>query len=162
MKATMLWAIVLSCAVVGASLPGEEGELAGRMRVADGDTLRLGPRRVRLFGIDAPEIAQVCRVRGIEYRCGIEATKALKALIGEATVRCRRRAMDRYGRVVAVCWAGEVDLGRAMVRSGWAVAYTSYSRIYLREQELARKAKRGLWRGEFEPPADYRHGHPRQ
>jgi hypothetical protein len=121
MKPT-LWAIVLSYAVLGASLQGEESELVGAGEGGGRDTLRLGPQRVRLFGIDAPEIAQVCRAGGSEYRCGVEATKALKALIGEETVRCRRRDRDRYGRIVAVCWVGEVELGRAMVRAGWAVA----------------------------------------
>ena len=43
-----------------------------------------------------------------------------------------------------------------MVRLGWAVAYSRHSLSYVRLEAEARRAKRGIWAGSFEPPEDYR------
>ena len=51
------------------------------------------------------------------------ASFALADRIGRATVSCQPRDLDRYGRVVAVCFKGNEDLNRWMVATGWAVAY---------------------------------------
>jgi endonuclease YncB( thermonuclease family) len=42
------------------------------IRVTDGDTIRIGDRRIRLYGIDAPEIKQICLKDNLEWKCGIE------------------------------------------------------------------------------------------
>ena len=130
----------------------------GRPVVVDGDTFTLGPDRIRLWGVDAPEGRQVCRdARGHPYRCGDVARDQLKALIGDRPVDCRQRDRDPYGRVVAQCRAGGVDLGEAMVRAGWAVEYRSFSHgVYASAETQARSAKRGLWAGTFELPSAYR------
>ena len=54
-------------------------QLQGAARVVDGDTLRVAGERVRLFGIDAPEIGQPCRDGG---DCGAQSKAHLEALIG--------------------------------------------------------------------------------
>jgi len=147
--------------LAGASVAGE-GELVGRVRVTDGDTLRMGQVRIRIYGIDAPEMAQRCVASGATYLCGVEATKRLKALIGSQAVRCVRRDVDRYGRLVGVCYRGDLDLGREMVREGWAVAFAMYSGAYLAEEEQARKERRGVWRGPHIKPWEFRRSHPRE
>lgn len=133
---------------------------AGPVRpgVVDGDTFTLGPDRIRLWGVDAPEGRQMCRDgRGRDYRCGDIAREQLKALIGDRRVECRQRDHDQYGRSVSQCWAGGVDLGAAMVRAGWAVEYRNFSRgTYAAAEAQAKAAKRGLWAGTFEPPSAYR------
>jgi endonuclease YncB( thermonuclease family) len=130
---------------------------AGAVRVVDGDTIRIGTRRVRLYGIDAPEHAQSCAdASGRHYRCGDEAAAALTRLIGDARPDCAERDRDRYGRSVAVCRIGGRDLNRAMVAEGWAVAYSQYSRDYERDEAAARQARRGVWQGSFERPDQYR------
>jgi endonuclease YncB( thermonuclease family) len=48
----------------------------GRARVVDGDTLEVGGRKVRLFGIDAPELDQTCDAEGQLWACGAEARAA--------------------------------------------------------------------------------------
>jgi endonuclease YncB( thermonuclease family) len=131
-------------------------ELTGIPKITDGDTIRIGNTRIRLHGIDAPEAKQTCTANGKEWRCGWEATNALANIVGRHWVTCSKRDMDRYGRVVAVCRAGPIDLNAWMVGYGWAVAYRRYSKDYVRDEGDARKARRGLWRGEFMMPWDWR------
>jgi endonuclease YncB( thermonuclease family) len=146
-------AAVLALAVVIYRL---EPEQTGQARALDGDSLRLGAIEIRLYGIDAPEYRQTCIRDGRPWACGIEAANALRALVAGREVTCRPRAQDRFRRTVAVCYVGNVDLGRAMVRDGLAVAYGAYEA----EEQEARAARRGLWSSSFERPAEWRARHP--
>ena len=137
------------------SLPKQQ-ILTGIPRITDGDTIRIGNTRIRLHGIDAPETKQTCIANGKVWRCGWEATNALANIVGKHWVTCSKQDVDRYGRVVAVCRAGQIELGAWMVGNGWAVAYRRYSMDYVIDEEQARKASRGIWRGEFMMPWDWR------
>ena len=132
--------------------------LSGRARVVDGDSLALAGERIRLHGIDAPESAQTCVAGGARWRCGEQATRGLRERIGGRTVACEERDVDRYGRIVAMCRAGGEDLNAWMVERGFAFAYRRYSRAYVGEEAAARSARRGLWRGDFVAPWDWRRG----
>ena len=132
--------------------------LSGHARVVDGDSLEVAGERIRLHGIDAPERAQTCRAGGARWRCGERATRRLRERIGGRTVACEERDRDRYGRVVAVCRAGGEDLNAWMVERGFALAYRRYSRAYVDEEAAAKRARRGLWRGDFVAPWDWRRG----
>ena len=125
----------------------------------DGDTLRVGGQRIRLIGIDAPELSQSCRdEHGRHWLCGSEAHARLRSLVGLGLVECTSSSADRYGRPLAVCSAGTVpDIGEAMVRAGYAVSFMS-PRYWLAELE-ARYHKRGLWSGSFVSPANWRKSH---
>ena len=86
-------------------------------------TLEVHGQRIRLYGIDAPESSQLrVRPNGERWRCGQQASFALADQIGRAIVRCEPRDIDRYRRIVAVCFKGTEDLDRWMVANGWAVA----------------------------------------
>ena len=138
-----------------------EPTLTGVPRIIDGDTIRIGNTRIRLHGIDAPEAKQTCTAGGKEWRCGQEATNALVGVIGGHWVACSQRDVDRYGRIVAVCRAGHVDLNAWMVGEGWAVAYKRFSMDYVRDQGEAKRHKAGMWRGEFVMPSDWRRNNRR-
>jgi endonuclease YncB( thermonuclease family) len=127
----------------------------GKAIVNDGDTLTLGAERIRLSGIDAPEYAQICQRSGADYACGRRARQALVDLIGGRAVSCDGWRRDRYGRFLGDCKAGDVDLNRALVAAGWAVAYGGYEA----EERQARSAKAGLWAGGFDRPQDWRRTH---
>ena len=129
--------------------------LAGVVRVADGDSLVMRGVRIRLEGIDAPELAQSCTRGGIDYPCGREARDALVKMVAGRTVSCESARRDRYERVLARCVSGEVELNRAMVEAGWALAYGDYRA----EERIARQAGRGMWAGSFERPQDWRRIH---
>lgn len=135
---------------------------AASVRVADGDTIEFGGQRIRLQGIDAPELYQECRdAAGRNWSCGRRARVELRKLIGNEAVQCEAHAKDRFGRSVAVCRAGGRDLGEAMVRSGWALAYPDWASPYGAAQSEARSRKAGLWAGPFENPRAWREQHPR-
>lgn len=132
----------------------------GTIEVIDGDSFRRGKDEIRLNGIDAPEYRQTCHnENGREWNCGREAAHALRNLVSGRTVDCTGLDADRYGRLVARCTVGKIELNAEMVRLGWAVAYTRHSKAYVREEEEARSDKRGIWRGTFDLPEDWRQIH---
>jgi endonuclease YncB( thermonuclease family) len=132
--------------------------IAGPPRIVDGDTLEVAGQRVRLLGVDAPELDQRCQHGGHDYDCGKVARAALWNLVGGLDVSCEPEGAPRAsdGVVVATCKAGGIALNEAMVRSGWALADPQAGGRYSAIQTEAEKARRGLWRGAFEPPWQWR------
>ena len=132
--------------------------LEGTARVIDGDTIELAGERVRLWGVDAPERSQTCRLAAQTWRCGQSAAEALGRLVEGSTVRCESRGSDRYQRVVAVCMVDGSDVAATMVRQGWALNFERYAKGAYREMQQEARAKRaGLWQGQFVPPWQWRH-----
>ncbi len=128
----------------------------GRARVVDGDTLEVGGKMVRLFGIDAPERDQTCTRAGVVWDCGAWATDALRGLVGRGQVVCDPQDTDRYGRIVAICTANGVDLGAAQVQAGAARAYLRYSDRYARAEGVAAGAGVGIWAAQMVAPEVFR------
>ena len=140
-------------------LPGPAAaEISGPAKAIDGDTIKIRGAKIRLHGIDAPESAQVCKAKEKSYRCGTSATLALARRIVGKSVSCDERDRDRYGRIVAVCHADGEDLNAWLVSEGLALAYRRYSTDYVDQEQAAQEAKRGLWRGEFVKPWQWRKG----
>ena len=138
-----------------------------KITVVDGDTLRIDDKRIRIWGIDAPELKQTCLRSDRIWFCGKEARSFLVKKIDENVVQCDTLYKDRYMRTVARCKllskkisnnADEVkDLGSEMVRNGWAFDYDHYSHgAYSLEQQDARENRRGVWSSEFEFPWEWR------
>lgn len=132
----MLAGIVIAAVVVLACLAAFASPMLARQRtesaaasqaftcnspqITDGDTLRCNGQRVRLLGIDAPELPDHCRrgrqcVEGDPY-----AARAYLESLTRTTVECTSQGEDRYGRTLARCRADGVDLSCAMVQSGHA------------------------------------------
>ena len=151
-------AALVGTACAAPAMPADDCRVA---RVADGDTFycRDG-RKVRLIGIDTPELAQ--------GRTGEQSKEALRRLLpSDAVVRLEADAgpRDRYGRTLAYVWRGDRLVNEAMVREGWALLYTvppnvRYARRLERAQREARARRAGLWSaGGFDcRPSDYRRG----
>jgi endonuclease YncB( thermonuclease family) len=133
---------------------GAESGIQGHPRVRDGDGLDFGDQRVRLFGIDAVELAQSCQdpAKG-QFDCGRRAAQALRDLVGNQIVSCIERDRDQYGRSVAVCSAGGRDLNFEMVSAGWAMAYRRFSTDYVDAENQARRNRRGVWVDDDPTPA---------
>ena len=136
--------------------------ISGVPVIVDGDTVKFPEmgERIRLEGVDAPESRQQCLDgAGKRYRCGQAARSALAGFIGRKPVRCEGSQRDRYGRLIAVCFdADGTDLNGWLVSQGWALAYRRYSKQYIRQEEAARKARRGMWSGRFVKPWQWRRG----
>ncbi|WP_417316838.1 thermonuclease family protein [Emcibacter sp.] len=152
----MVWLSRIDLSVGRSSLAGTE-TITGPAVVIDGDTLSIHGRRIRLHAIDAPELSQNCTLNGSSYSCGYESKRYLESLIAGRTVTCHSRDTDKYGRALATCFVGEgADLNARMVESGQAIAYLYFSRAYAGQQSDARDARRGIWKGEFTEPYQYR------
>jgi endonuclease YncB( thermonuclease family) len=141
--------------------------LTGQASIIDGDTLEIHGTRIRLWGVDAPESTQLCRGEDSnQYRCGAQAANDLDAFIARRPVSCLPISLDQYGRTVARCLVGSVDLGDWLVRNGLALDWPHYSRgKYGSAQRDAEQAGRGIWKGSYVEPWLYRvciraHGTP--
>ena len=138
-------------------IAGAADALTGAPRIVDGDTIWIGESKIRLHGIDAPEARQEClRGDGTAYHCGQASTNALRALVGSQPVRCEGNTIDRYKRLIAVCYAGSINLNAEVVRQGWALTYRRYSKDYVSVEMEAQEARRGIWAGSFEAPWKWR------
>ena len=127
-------------------------------KISDGDSFRSGKLRIRIFGIDAPELKQQCQDQnGSAWACGLAARQQLENLLdANKLLHCALRGVDRYGRLVMQCFRGTVDIGAAMVRSGHALAYRSFSQLYVADEKHASSARTGVWQGSFQPPWEWR------
>jgi endonuclease YncB( thermonuclease family) len=151
---------VIAALLIAATAALAQGRLIiGVASVIDGDTIEIHGERIRLFGIDAPESRQECRrPDGSLWRCGQQAALALQEHIGRRPIMCEQRDIDRYHRTVAQCRLAAEDVNAWLVASGWAVAFTRYSRDYVEQEQQARAARRGIWSGDFVMPWDWRRG----
>ena len=126
------------------------------IQVIDGDTIHVGKLKYRFFGIDAPEIKQICEKDNTKIQCGVIAKSVLKNKIADKIPECIVKDKDRYQRLVAECFIGKESLSRFMVREGYAVAYTQYSKDFIEDEKYAKENKLGIWSMNFQMPSEYR------
>ncbi|MGR3504033.1 thermonuclease family protein [Pseudaestuariivita sp.] len=132
-------------------------EVAGEIRVIDGDTFEVAGTRVRLHGIDAPERGQTCTTeQGVAWACGAWVTSRVHARFDGTLAECLPLDRDRYDRVVATCQVGGVDVGGWIVAEGYGFAYRRYSMSYDLVEKQAAAADRGLWAMNVTRPAWFR------
>ena len=127
-----------------------------KIQVIDGDTIHIGKLKYRFFGIDAPEIKQICEKDNIKIQCGVIAKSVLKNKIADKIPECIVKDKDRYQRLIAECFIGKESLSRFMVREGYAVAYTQYSKDFIEDEKYAKENKLGIWSINFQIPSEYR------
>lgn len=149
-----LWSISVIC--MAATSFSFAASASAKVHIIDGDTIDMEGKRIRLYGIDAPEIKQLCYKSDHQYPCGKYAQDALKRITISGNVRCVEKYYDFYGRIVAECFIGDTNINALMVEQGWAMAYRRYSKQYVFQENLARTKKRGIWQGEFDNPHKYR------
>ncbi len=150
----LILAMALSSAPVFAASP----------LVRDGNTIQLGNITYRLDGIDAPELDQNCIDDHADpWSCGIDARDQLTKLISGRPVHCddhgpARNFSKRHLGVCAV--TGETaSLNQQMIAAGFALELASSARDpFAKDQSSARDARRGLWKGCFVSPQQFRHG----
>jgi endonuclease YncB( thermonuclease family) len=153
----LLLLVTLGAAAASSLRASERTVLPGVVvGVVDGDTvdvkLQSGMIRIRLHAIDAPESAQ-------PY--GKNAKQALSSLVFGRAVDVEPYEQDRYDRLVARLWLGELDVNAEMVKRGMAWTYRRYADdpAYCAYEKGARDAQRGLWSLPLEqrpPPWEWR------
>jgi micrococcal nuclease len=147
----LVLALLLIASVAGA------GPLEGTVvRVVDGDTIhvRLGERveKVRYIGVNTPEVHHP---RKGEEPGGRQALAVNRTLVDGRAVRLETdvQSHDRYGRLLAYVWVGEVMVNAELLRRGYAQVMTvppnvRHQALFVKLQRDAREAERGLWRRE--------------
>jgi endonuclease YncB( thermonuclease family) len=132
--------------------------------VKDGGTLQLNGITFRLDGIDAPEFDQVCIDEHADaWTCGIEARDQLAKLVGDRQVRCEDLGSDPSfkKRHLGICTVeGETtSLNQLLVRQGFALNSDPGGKGRFKEDQTgARDSRRGLWKGCFVAPQEFRRG----
>ncbi|WP_171173807.1 thermonuclease family protein [Ruegeria sp. HKCCD8929] len=127
--------------------------LSGPVRVVDADTWDVGGIRVRLHGIDAPELDQTCQSDdGAHWSCGVWVTNQVRDLYQDEKARCRVLDRDRYRRAVARCLVEGADAGQILVARGLAFAYRKYATVYVPQERAAVAARAGLHAGKVQAP----------
>jgi endonuclease YncB( thermonuclease family) len=149
---------VLAGVILASDSSRAADDLTGQASVIDGDTLEIHGTRIRLWGIDAPESAQLCRGEdSLQYRCGAKAARELDTFIARRPVSCMPISLDRYRRTVATCSVDKIDLGEWLVRNGLAIDWPEYSKGKFNAiQREAEHAGRGIWTGSYVEPWLYR------
>ncbi len=139
-------------------------KFSGNTFVIDGDSIKVGGKEVRLFGIDAPEYSQSCfNAKKEEYQCGQASRSFLIDLAGGKNVECVYAEKDKYDRFLGKCFVGDVSINEALIENGMAVIYnfTESDEKMDELEKVAQDKKLGIWQGAFQLPKDYRKAHPR-
>jgi endonuclease YncB( thermonuclease family) len=140
---------------------------AERLRVIDGDTLQVEGTVVQLYGIDAPELGQLCESNGRLWRCGVEAALALGKVVtlNKSSLHCSPWGKEGVGApdpppatILEVCEAGSEDLAVLMLHNGHALALPGAFPDYAAAEQQARDAGLGIWHSDFVAPWDWRPG----
>jgi endonuclease YncB( thermonuclease family) len=135
----------------------EAADITGIARVREGDQVQIGASRVRLGGIDAPSVDQLClNNKGERWTCGVAARDELVKHADNKEWTCHVRQTDRRGRQVARCEVDGEDIQQWLVKNGWALSYGRVSHDYDADEKAAREAKAGMWQGAFIAPWDWR------
>jgi endonuclease YncB( thermonuclease family) len=112
-----MWVILAFClAMPIAGLRADT--LEGKAVLVDGDSIVIGHKQIRLWGIDAPEM---------DTREGYLAKRYLRSVIEEKPVRCVEQGARVSSETMAKCYVGQVDIGEVMVLSGHARDWVQYS-----------------------------------
>ena len=157
----MVRGLVLAVLLAVLAGPARAGEIVGSAHAIDGDSLMVGETHVRLFGIDAPELAQTCiSKKGQVKQCGALARLALDTLVLRTQVTCESKGVGPDGTTLATCYAGPFDIAEQMLADGWALAVLEEVPAYVRAEHFAKARSEGMWRGSFIPPAQWRLENP--
>jgi endonuclease YncB( thermonuclease family) len=135
----------------------QAADITGVPKIREGDQIVIGSSRIRLAGIDAPSVDQLClNTKGERWTCGVAARDELIKHAENKPWSCHVNRVDRRGRSVAKCEVDGEDIQKWMVTSGWALSYARFSHDYDADEKAARDAKAGMWQGAFIAPWDWR------
>jgi endonuclease YncB( thermonuclease family) len=132
-------------------------DISGVPKIREGDQITIGSSKIRLLGVDAPSVDQLCLdTKGERWTCGVAARDELIKHADNKSWTCHVNRVDRRGRSVAHCEVDGEDIQKWLVKSGWALSYIRVSHDYDADEKAAREAKAGMWQGAFIAPWDWR------
>jgi endonuclease YncB( thermonuclease family) len=153
----MLMKLLIGVVLILLPAAAEAADITGIAKVREGDHIQIGGSRIRLAGIDAPSVDQLClNTKGERWTCGVAARDELAHHTDKKSWSCHAIRLDRRGRVVARCEVDGEDIQKWLVKNGWALSYVRISHDYDADEKAARDAKAGMWQGAFIAPWDWR------
>lgn len=140
---------ILLCVMTLPAFAESRTAIIGAIQVIDGETLEIQNQRIKLWGVDAPDLNQTCKDgQDAGYDCGKEAASALSQWLTELQpVRCEPRGNDNSGNTIAICYTSTGDdIAGWMVRNGYAIDWPKYSNgFYGVSEKQAQSNKSGIW-----------------
>lgn len=164
-RPTVVWPVIARPKAIGPRLV-----LQGKLEFHDGDTIYTHngdeKKGYRLWGADALELGQSCRLGAEEIKCGSETRKAFLELVRGQEIACEKmdedKRKDNDGKIiirdVSICYVNGAELNAEMVGLGWALDFSKYTKgHYLPLQQDAQAEKRGIGAYDaFQKSWDYR------
>ena len=153
----MLLKFLFALALLLPALAAGAADITGIPKIREGDQVTIGNSRIRLGGIDAPSVDQLClNNSGERWTCGVAARDEL------SSIPTTRPGPAMCGRPPTAA-AAPSRAARSTARTsrngwcnGWALSYVRFSHDYDADEKAAREAKAGMWQGAFIAPWDWR------
>jgi endonuclease YncB( thermonuclease family) len=154
----LILALAWAAGHVAATTPSYAGSAASPAMAIDGDTVQLNGQVVQLYGIDAPELGQLCLAGDTWHPCGLAAAHELNKQLRLSRRNIECQPADASGSSERVCFAGNVDVAEALLEAGYVVASATANPDYRELEQKARGAGLGLWQTQFVAPSAWRQG----
>ena len=158
----MSWLKVLTKTLTVAALGvllieiSERGQIKGKANAIKGNIIEIDGQTIRLYGIDAPELEQLCYVKGKPWQCGLTAKQKLAEKIEEKSLTCLIKDQENKHIPAAECFIGRQNLNAWVVEQGWAIADRQNSRSFISYEILAKRNHKGIYQSEFLKPSLWR------
>lgn len=157
---TFRLAILLLSIIVSGMVSPKAQSITGTAKAIDGDTIDMTGQKVRLRGIDAPELRQTCQRDSVIWPCGAQARDQLASMLTGRDVQCDGDGAAAGDILTARCRADGADLAEAMVASSFATVTVGGEADYGAMAARVQKRKSGIWAGPFDLPQAWRVAHP--
>ena len=134
----------------------EQGQITGTAQAVQGNIITINQEKIQLYGLDAPELTQICYLNGQPWQCGLTAKQKLAEKIAGKSLTCLRKEEKNNNLPLAECFLGRHSLNAWLVEQGWAIADRQNSRSFISHEILAKKNNKGIYQSEFLKPSLWR------
>ena len=138
----------------------EQGQIKGEADVIKANLIAINQQTIKLYGIDTPELAQLCYVKGLPWQCGLTAKRKLAEKIKGESLTCLIREQESNNLPLAECFLGRENINAWLVDNGWAIADRQNSRSFISHEILAKRNKQGIYQSKFLKPSLWREINP--
>lgn len=141
----------------------QAADISAKAIAVDGDTLLIEGATIELWGIDAPELTQICQKNGVDWPCGLVAKDHLSKFIENQILTCKEKPASGHSHSRSKCAVGSLDIGAEMIEVGLALPERPVSETYyIRSYKEARGLGRGIHAGQYLAPWDWRRKNKKQ
>src|SRR6202046_1133392 len=119
---------LLAMAIIALPSKAKAADVTAIPKMREGDQIQIGSTRIRLAGIDAPSVDQLClNTKGERWTCGVAARDELIHHADNKSWTCHVGQTERRGRQVAHCEVDGEDIQKWMGKMGGAWPFPGVS-----------------------------------